>query len=99
MPRRKSATKPVTLSFASKATLKDIIWKALEQEAGDLFGENDAFHITNAVVRALYENSEPTLEDLTIEELKQLADEHQLIVVGTGYGGRILKSDYIKALM
>jgi hypothetical protein len=92
-------SKPITLSFANKTNLKDIIRTALEQEAGDLFGENDAMHITNAVVKALYEKSEPTLDELTVAELKQLAEARHLTVVGTGYGGRILKADYIRVLV
>lgn len=94
--------KTITLSFANKKQLKDIVREALEDEAGDILGENDATHITNAIVNALFQkltNSvQQSLDIMTVSDLKQMASEKNLEIIGTGKGGRILKADYIKAL-
>lgn len=48
----------IILTFTNKSQLKNIIREALEKEAGDLFGENDAIYITNAVFKELTQSSE-----------------------------------------
>lgn len=43
-------------------------------------------------------NGEKDINDLSVDELKALAEAKGLEVVGTGKDGNILKADYLKAL-
>lgn len=42
--------------------------------------------------------AKPNLNDLTVEELQDRADQRGIEVAGTGAAGRVLKSDLIAAL-
>lgn len=43
--------------------------------------------------------TEAELEQLSVDDLQDLADERHVAAEGTGQGGRVLKDDLIKALL